>query len=118
MFQLFATMWTYVDDHKTYLTRMTAVCKTCGLCAFIRRELLSSQTPLAVSRMWAYLERTELVYNDLEVCQYVELYVENYARVTGPLVNYMSNNNAIRCIQRCSHLIGVLRLRLSLFDPN
>ena len=74
---------------------MTAVCKTCGPYAFIRREILSTQNS---SCGLAYLERvkayvsvfeayTKLVYNDLDVCPYVELCVEKYAgvRVTGPL---------------------------------
>ena len=68
-------MWTYIDGHKTYLTRVTAVCKTCELYAFIRREILSSQNSscgfavLDVVKAYASVfgAYTKLVYNDLDV---------------------------------------------------
>ena len=68
-------MRTYVDGHKTYLTRMTTVCKTCESYAFIlvRREILSTQnSPYenVSKRMPAYLDRMQnlyINYNDLDV---------------------------------------------------
>ena len=68
-------MWTYIDGHKTYLTRVTAVCKTCEPYAFIRREILSSRhyswsfAVLDVVKAYASVfgAYTKLVYNDLDV---------------------------------------------------
>ena len=68
-------MWTYVDGHKTYLTRMTTVCKTCESYAFIRREILNTQNSSCGFALWDVVKPyasvfgayTKLVYNDLDV---------------------------------------------------
>ena len=40
---------------------------------------------------------TQLVFNDLDVCPYVESYVEKYARVTGPLPFILLSHNIVIC---------------------
>ena len=40
---------------------------------------------------------TQLVFNDLDVCPYVESYVEKYARVTGPLHFILLSHNIVIC---------------------
>ena len=68
-------MWTYVDGHKTYLTRMTTVCQTCESYAFIRREILSTQNSSCGFAVWDVVKAyasvfgayTKLAYNDPDV---------------------------------------------------
>ena len=60
---------------KTYLTRMSAVCKTCESYALIRREILSTQNSSCDFTVWDVVKTyarvfgayTKLVYNDLDV---------------------------------------------------
>ena len=74
-------MRTFVDGHKTYLTRMTTVCKTCESYAFIRREILSTQNPSCDFAVWERVKAyasifgayTKLVYNDLDVFEKVPI---------------------------------------------